>query len=90
MSATFEEMALKIPRRYRDKILEENVIYRAIQDSQDKYMILLFTIWREYMEPGLREVDITCGICIGRVLDSYRALQSTFVELAKAEKLLDL
>lgn len=46
-------------------------------------MLLLYTIWFEYIEPtGTGDID--CGICLGRVLKNYRAMREE-LELLEAE-----
>lgn len=85
----FRQIALLIPKKYRDKILEENLIYKAIATPEDRHMTILFTIWVEFVEPGKKE-DGGCLICLGKILDHYRALKDTFIDLAKEDNLLEL
>lgn len=85
-----EQLARLIPRSTRDKLLEENIIYRAIPDPGDRYMLAAFTVWKEFVERDLRDEDMQCRICLGRILENMTALQPHLVELARADKLLDL
>ena len=87
--STALDIAQLIPRKYRDHIVAENLIYKAIGRQGDTHMKQLCIIWSQYVEPGY-EIDDSCPVCLNRILENYRALESHIVELCKADKLLDL
>jgi hypothetical protein len=84
---TVKEIAEKIPESYRAEILELNMINRAQASRMDASMEYLFTTWKIYVEP---EADLTldCGLCVERVLQNWKAIMPSMIELEKNRKLL--
>jgi len=85
---SLQKTALLIPKEYRDKLLEENVIYKAIASSSDRHMKILFTIWTTFVDPNGGD-DLGCPYCIKNILDSFKVLEPYLIEAAKNEKILE-
>lgn len=83
---TVRELAKQIPGEYRREILLTNMISRAIASTADASMSYLGTVWKNYIAP---EEDLSCGLCLQRVLQNFRQMQPVLVELEKEVKLLD-
>jgi hypothetical protein len=80
----FETIANLIPKEYRDEILKMDMISRAVGIPSDNCMYYLFTIWKQYVEPDIGN----CPLCFQRVLENYRKLQQTFIDMKVNEELL--
>lgn len=83
----YRQLANQLPANVRKTILEENLISKARQ-AGDGMTEKLFIYWRNYMEPG-RELDLSCSTCVSGVLENWRRLQSSLIELEKDSKLLN-
>ena len=79
------EIAQLIPATYRREILELNIVVQSRPIASDPNMNYLGIMWKEYISPG---EDLTCGLCLQRILDNFRSLQAVFIELEKESKLL--
>lgn len=84
------DIAKLIPERYRDKLLEENIIYKAIAVPSDPHMKVLYTIWKTYIEPNNTSLSMDCSYCLANILKNFKGLQDPLIELSKNDKLLDL
>lgn len=84
---TTKDIAKLIPKEYRKEILHTNLIARATANAADPGMFYLFTIWKNYVEPGTI-LDFGCGLCIERILRNYRELQPVLLEMEKQSNLL--
>ncbi|SHK92959.1 hypothetical protein SAMN05444266_101621 [Chitinophaga jiangningensis] len=82
---TVLDFAGKIPAEYRREILATNMIYHAVANAGDASMFYLFTIWSNYIEPGLQ---IGCGACLERILHNFKEMQPHLVTLEQQNKLL--
>lgn len=82
---TIKDIALQIPAEYRKEILLTNMIAEAKATATDASMNYLGVIWKNYVAPE----DLTCGLCLERILKNYRELLPVFVELEKQSNLLD-
>lgn len=82
----YRQIAELIPEEYRKELLETNMISKASAVASNASMFYLFTIWSNYVEPGL---EIGCGSCLERILNNYEQLLPTFIELEKSRKLLN-
>lgn len=82
---TIKQLAAQIPAEYRREILLTNMIATAVPNMQDKAMHYLFTIWKNYINP---EEKGDCILCFKRVLDNYKAMQETLIELERESNLL--
>lgn len=82
---TQKELSLLIPDEYRKEILLTNMINKAQAVEGDVVMNYLFTVWKNYVEPT---IIVTCNLCLARVLDNYKALQETFIQMEKESQLL--
>lgn len=80
------EIAAKIPAEYRKEILFTNMIQLAQANRADPSMYYLFTIWSNYVEPGL---DMGCGVCLERVLHNLRELQPILISMEKNTNMLN-
>lgn len=83
---TQTDLAALIPAEYRKEILLTNMISNAQAIAGDRSMGYLFTIWKNYIEPGISE---SCNMCYARVLNNYKGLQDAFVQLEKDANLLN-
>jgi len=83
------DVALMIPSEFRLDILDSNAIYKAIAIPTDPHMFMLFTIWETYVNPE-SGMDRNCTACLGKILNDFKTLQETFVELRREEQLLHL
>jgi len=87
---TLYQLAQQVPAKFRNQILEENLIYKAIPQPEDTHMKMLFIIWQNYIEPGNEMLDMACNKCLYEMLNKYKLLQPHFITLTKEDKLLDL
>jgi hypothetical protein len=83
---TQRQIAQLIPAEYRKEILATNMISQAIASSGDSGMVYLSGIWKTYISP---DENITCGLCLERILGNYRQLQPMLLELEKENNLLE-
>lgn len=83
---TAKMLAKLIPADYRKEILQTNIIMNAMAHSGDSSMLYLGTIWKNYVVP---EEDLSCGICLERILKNFRELQPILIELEKESNLLE-
>lgn len=81
---TVRELAEKIPAEYREEILEVDMISKAVAITTDANMHYLATIWTNYIAPE----DLTCNLCMERILRNYRELLLDLIELEKQHRLL--
>ncbi|MFB6453724.1 hypothetical protein ACE38W_00510 [Chitinophaga sp. Hz27] len=82
---TLQEIAGKIPAEYRKELLEMNIIANAVANSSNTSMLYLFNIWSIHIEPGLQ---LSCGICLERILKNFKELLPILVTMEKASNLL--
>jgi len=80
------DIANLIPQSYRKEILDLKMIDTAQAVHSDESMHYLFTVWENYVEPGLA---MDCGLCISRVLNNFKQLKPVFIELERKKQLLD-
>lgn len=85
---TLHELARLIPKEYRDSILDENVIYKAIPSSNDRHMLILFTVWSNYCDPS-GENDLDCPACVNNIYKSFKQLQPILLDIRKQENILE-
>lgn len=83
---TLRQIAEKIPAEYRKEILETNMISQGVASASDPSMSYLGIIWKNYVAPG---EDLSCGLCLERILNNFRQLQPVLLEMEKESKLLD-
>lgn len=89
MGWTLREIAERIHPNYRRRLLEENLIYKAIAIPNDAHMQVLFTVWTTFIDTsGL--LDKTCAYCMVDILAQFKQLQPVLIELEKEAALLDL
>lgn len=79
------QIASLIPQEYRTEILQTNMVANAVAVSTDANMYYLATIWRNYVSPE----DITCSLCLERILKNYKQLLPTLIEMEKQKNLLN-
>lgn len=63
-------------------------IRNAVANKYNSHMLLLYTVWYEYVEPNGKG-DIDCGICLGRVLKNYRAMRAELEQLEAENNLIN-
>lgn len=83
---TIRTIAEKIPAEYRKEILQLNMINQATASTMDAKMMYLANVWKNYINP---DEDLSCGLCLQRILKNYQQLQTTFIEMEKQSKLLE-
>lgn len=83
---SLEQYAKLIPAAYRKTIISQNLIFGALAYEGDAKMIYLFTVWKEYIEPG---IELGCGKCLERVLKNFREMQPFLVKLESDSNLLN-
>lgn len=83
------QVATLIPAHYRRLILESNYILLAQAIPGNEAMMVLFTIWKNYVNPG-SAMDEQCSKCLGEILGHYKKLQQTFLEMNENDNLLNL
>jgi hypothetical protein len=83
---TIQQLASQIPAHYRKEILLTNMISKAQAIAGDNTMFYLFTVWKSYIEP---DIKADCNMCFARVLDNYKAMQETLIQLEKEANLLE-
>lgn len=65
-----------------------NMVASAQAVSSNPSMFYLFTIWKNYIEPSVG-LDAECGTCLTRILDNFKGLVPTFVELERQQQMLE-
>lgn len=75
-----------IPAEYRKEIIQLNMIDSAHAIAGDPSMHYLAVIWKNYVE---HDFTPDCNLCLSRVLDNFKAMKATFVEMAKENSLLN-
>jgi hypothetical protein len=83
---TARDIAARIPAPYRKEILELNMIQTAQPIVTDASMEYLASIWKTYIAP---HENITCPLCLVRILDNYKGLVDILIDLEKQSRLLD-
>ena len=88
---TLNELASKIPYKYRKQLLDGNVIYKAIADANDVQMRILIIIYENYVFPEGEKIDLKspCFICLNNILNQFKNLEQYLVILERESKLLD-
>lgn len=88
---TLNELASKIPYKYRKQLLDGNVIYKAIADANDVQMRILIIIYENYVFPEGEKIDLKspCLICLNNILNQFKNLEQYLVILERESKLLD-
>lgn len=82
---TLNQIASLIPAEYRTEIIGCRMIEHAQAHKADDNMNYLFTIWSTYIEHGL---DMSCGLCIERILKNWKQLHPILIEMDKNAQLL--
>ena len=85
---TQEYFAALIPREYRQKLLNENIIYKAAALPQDPHMRVLFVVWSNYIDDNPGKMD--CVFCLQNILSNFKEMQDILIQLEKDAALLDL
>ncbi len=82
-------IAQRIPDRVRSERLltEPDPILTAIASSANPAMQLLFAVWFEFIEP-YGEKNLSCGLCLARVINSFKALRPVLIELERESLIL--
>jgi len=83
---TLQEIAQKIPDHYRKEILETKQIELAVPSVSSAPMMQLGTVWKNYVNDS---EDLSCGLCLERILKNYQQLRQVFIDLEKEKRLLD-
>lgn len=85
---SIKELVARIPKEYRDKLLDENVIYKAVVSKADRHMQILFAVWTTYVDPT-GENNMDCPYCLNNILQSFKMMVPHLVEMSKDDKILD-
>lgn len=82
--------AKQIPVKFRKKLLEENIIYKAIPAAGDIQMSVLVILYNTYIftESEPIAMDNPCLACLGKVLDIFKLLEPELVTLEKELKMM--
>jgi hypothetical protein len=89
MSWTLRDIAVRILPTYRRKLLEGNLIYKAVPAPNDEHMRVLYTVWTTFVDTsGMLEPD--CAYCMADILNNFKQLQPVLVELEQEAALLEL
>lgn len=82
--------AKRIPQQFRQQLLSENVIYKAVPGAGDVQMGILVIIYNNYIftEGEPIKMDNPCLACLGKVLDIFKLLEPELIALEKESKLL--
>ncbi|HQW16466.1 MAG TPA: hypothetical protein PLG68_17155 [Niabella sp.] len=80
------DIAAMIPAEYRKEILEMDMVANAHPTSTCNTMHYLATIWKNYIEPTFTG---DCNLCYSRVLNNYKQLLPTLIDLEKQAKLMN-
>lgn len=83
---SLQSIAERIPEEYRKEILELSIIEKAQATSSSESMHYLSVIWKNYVEPDFKP---DCNLCLARVLDNFKALKPTFIQMEKDNNLLN-
>ena len=86
---TLYELSKVLPDKYRQQLLEGNVIYKAIPNSGDAHMKMLVIYWKNYFEPGNQDIDETCNTCLNEILKKFKSLLPYLVQVEKEYQLLE-
>lgn len=81
----YQDVCKLIPKEYRVEILELNMIQQAVGIPGDNSMHYLYNIWRTFIEPTIGD----CSLCYQRVLENFRKMQQTLIDMNVTEGLLD-
>ena len=87
---TPRSIAQRIPDRVRSERLltEPDPILTAIASASNPAMQLLFAVWFEFVEPhGVK--NLNCGLCLARVLESFKVMRPVLLELERESKILE-
>ena len=78
--------ARKIPPSVRDKyiLIEADPISNAIASNTDPYMKTLANIWQRFIMPT-EQVDFNCQRCLNGVLNNFRELKDSLLELQRRD-----
>lgn len=85
---TFYDIAGLIPAKYRRKLLEENVIYKAAAQQEDPHMQVLWVVWTTFIDSsGALSKD--CLYCLTTILENFKELEPHLVQRHKEDTMLD-
>ena len=84
-----KDLARRIPDAVRSERLltPDDPILRAQGNAANIYMQLLFAVWFEFVEP-YGQKNINCPQCLGRILENFRAMRPSLLELEKEYRIL--
>lgn len=88
----FTQICRKIPDRIRDEriLIPEDPIANAMPNGSDKAMRMLANIWWEFIEPKPEgERDYKCGMCLSNILNNWRQLKQSLIDLRNENDLLN-
>lgn len=82
--------AKQIPSKFRQQILNDNIIYKAVPAAGDNQMKVLVILYNTYIftEGEPINMDNPCLACLGKILDIFKALEPELVTLEKENVLL--
>lgn len=80
-----KELAALIPQEYRKEILDLDMIESASATAESSNMHYLIVVWQNYIE---KDFQPDCNLCLGRVLDSFKQMKKSLIELEREYQLL--
>ena len=92
----FYDIAKMIPASFRADILHGNYIYKAVADEADTHMIVLFIVYKNYIEPNNEQYQFkdgkiinACKLCLTNILDKFKILEPYLIQIEKEYQLLE-
>jgi len=86
-----KQLARRIPDNVRQQriLTAEDPIANAKAVAGNQQMLLLFSIWFEFIEPNGTPKP-SCPACLQAVLDNFQQMRSALVELENENELLNM
>lgn len=85
---TRAQMAAQIPDYVREKLLSDDIISKVKNSPSDPALILLYTLWGQYVVPGDKQDINSCGKCRANMIDNWKSLQVELINVQKAKNLI--
>lgn len=92
----YYDIAKLIPAQFRETILLDNYIWKAIAKEEDPDMIRLFIFYKNYIEPNNEQYQYrdgrivnACKLCLTNILDKFKLLEPYLIQLERESKLIE-
>jgi hypothetical protein len=93
---SYYAIAKRIAPALREEMLLGNYIYKAVAKEDDSHMIMLFIIYKNYIEPLNEQYQYengriinACQLCLTNILDKFKTLEPYLIQLEKEFKLIE-